>query len=299
MAEKIVECVPNFSEGRDAEKMEQLIDCFRGVQGVKLLDYSNDPDHNRMVITAVGEPQALKEAVLEAIGTAVRVIDLNTHCGAHPRLGAADVIPFIPIRHMSMDEAVELATDVASEAAYRFGLPVYLYEQAASAVHRMNLAEVRRGQFEGLEQKMQDPLWKPDFGPCAPHPTAGASIIGARKYLIAWNVQLDTDNLELATSIARRVRASSGGFPCVKALGIALKQTGKVQVSMNLTDYTQTPMHEVFECIRREAADKGVAILDSELIGMLPLEALAQTTAHYLQLRDFNRERVIEYRLME
>jgi glutamate formiminotransferase len=299
MAEKIVECVPNFSEGRDAEKMEQLIDCFRGVQGVKLLDYSNDPDHNRMVITAVGEPQALKEAVLEAIGTAVRVIDLNTHCGAHPRLGAADVIPFIPIRHMSMDEAVELATDVASEAAYRFGLPVYLYEQAASAVHRMNLAEVRRGQFEGLEQKMQDPLWKPDFGPCAPHPTAGASIIGARKYLIAWNVQLDTDNLELATSIARRVRASSGGFPCVKALGIALEQTGKVQVSMNLTDYTQTPMHEVFECIRREAADKGVAILDSELIGMLPLEALAQTTAHYLQLRDFNRERVIEYRLME
>jgi glutamate formiminotransferase / 5-formyltetrahydrofolate cyclo-ligase len=298
-SDKIVECVPNFSEGRDRIKMERILDCFRGIDGVKLLDYSNDMDHNRMVITAVGSPSSMKRVVLKAIGTAMEEIDLNQHRGEHPRLGAADVVPFIPVRNMSMAEAVQLAKEVAAEAAKRFGLPVYLYEQAASAPHRENLAEVRKGQFEGLVEKMKDPLWLPDYGPSHPHPTAGASIIGARKYLIAWNVNLNTENLAIAKEIAKKIRFSNGGFPCVKALGIPLTDRKQVQISMNLTDFTQTSMQEVFDCIREEAASRGVEIAGSELIGMLPLDAVAETTGHYLQIEGFSKERILEYRILE
>ena len=279
--------------------MERIIDCFRGVEGVMLLDYSNDVSHNRMVITAVGSPESMKKAVVKAIGTAVREIDLNQHRGEHPRMGTADVVPFIPIRNMTMDEAVQLAKDVAAEVSTANDLPIYLYEKAASASHRENLADVRKGQFEGLALKMQDPLWKPDFGPSTPHPTAGATIIGARNFLIAWNVNLNTDNLEIAKAIAKKVRFSSGGFPCVKALGIALAEKGQVQVSMNLTDFTQTSMHQVFDCIREEAASRGVSIACSEVIGMLPLEALVDTTVHYLQIKDFDLNRILENRLLE
>ncbi|HET9570645.1 MAG TPA: glutamate formimidoyltransferase [Bacteroidales bacterium] len=299
ISDKIVECVPNFSEGRDKAKIERIVDCFRGMEGVKLLDYSNDVSHNRMVVTAVGSPEAMKKAVVNAIGTAVREIDLNQHRGEHPRMGAADVVPFIPIRNMTMEEAVQLAKEVAVEVSSVHDLPVYLYEKAASAPHRENLADVRKGQFEGLVLKMQDPLWKPDFGPTSPHPTAGASIVGARNFLIAWNVNLNTDNLEIAKAIAKKIRFSSGGFPCVKALGLYLADKGQAQVSMNLTDFTQTSMHQVFDCIREEAASRGVSIACSEVIGMLPLEAVVDSAVHYLQIEDFSKNRILENRLLE
>jgi len=279
--------------------MEQIIDCFRGVDEVNLLDYSNDVNHNRMVITAVGSPEAMQKAVVNAIGVAVREIDLNQHRGEHPRMGSADVVPFIPIRNMTMEETVLLAKKVAAEVSKAYDLPIYLYEKAASAPHRENLADVRKGQFEGLAEKMQDPHWKPDFGPSEPHPTAGATILGARNFLIAWNVNLNTDNVDIAKTIARKIRFSNGGFPCVKALGINLADKGQVQVSMNLTDFTQTSMQQVFDCIREEAASRGVSIDCSEVIGMLPLEALANTTIHYLQLKDFNLNRILENRLLE
>lgn len=295
---KLVECVPNFSEGRDPKKMEQLVDCFRGKPGVKLLDYCNDVDHNRMVVTAVGSPEALKIVVVEAIGKAIELINLNEHTGAHPRVGAADVVPFIPVQNCSMDEAIQLANEVAACAAERFNLPVYLYEKAASRLHRSNLADVRKGQFEGLTEKMTSPLWIPDYGPATPHPTAGASIVGARNYLIAWNVNLQTNNLDIAKHIAKTIRFSSGGFPCVKALGLSLPEQGIVQVSMNLTDFTQTGMFEVFERIQKEAKLLGVEIACSELIGMLPMGAVADLAANYLNIKEFSSERILEYSIL-
>lgn len=297
--EKIVECVPNFSEGRDVAKMEKITDCFRGRKGVKLLDYSSDNDHNRMVITAAGEPEMIKEAIVQAIGVAVNEIDLNKHKGEHPRMGAADVVPFIPIRNMTMAEVVELSVEVAKLASSRFDLPVYLYENSATAPHRQNLAEVREGQFEGLKEKMNNPLWKPDFGPHYPHPTAGASIIGARNYLIAFNVNLETNNPDIARAIARKIRFSNGGLPCCKAMGVTIENGLKVQVSMNLTDFTITSMHQVYEAIKKEADIFGVKIAESELIGMLPLQVLVDTTAFYLQLKDFSSAKVLEYKLYE
>ena len=231
--DKIVECVPNFSEGRDLQKVEQIVDAFRAREGVKLLDYSNDRDHNRMVVTAVGTPEAMKEAVLEAIGRAARLIDLTRHTGGHPRMGAADVVPFIPVRGMDMDEAVALSREVGQAVAERYGIPVYLYEKSATAPHRENLADVRRGQFEGLAEKMARPEWQPDFGPARPHPTAGACIVGARIPLIAYNINLNTDRLDVAQAIARRIRHSGGGLRYCKAMGVALHEKGIVQVSMN------------------------------------------------------------------
>jgi len=295
--DKLVECVPNFSEGRDKVKMERIVDCFRGVEGVKLLDYSNDVSHNRMVVTAIGSPESMKKAVVNAIGVATHEIDLNQHHGEHPRMGSADVVPFIPIRNMSMAEAIMLAKDVAAEVSQAYDLPVYLYENAACATHRENLSDVRKGQFEGLEDKMQDSLWKPDYGPSKPHPTAGATIIGARNFLIAWNVNLNTDNLDIAKAIARKIRFSNGGFPCVKALGIYLADKGQAQVSINLTDFTQTSMQQVFDCIREEAATRGVSIEYSEVIGMLPKAALEGTTVQNLQIKDFGSDRILENRL--
>jgi glutamate formiminotransferase / 5-formyltetrahydrofolate cyclo-ligase len=294
---KMVECVPNFSEGRDQVKMERIVDCFRNVEDVKLLNYSNDVNHNRMVVTAVGSPEAMKKAVVNAMGAAVRIIDLNLHRGEHPRMGAADVVPFVPIRNMTMDEAVQLAKEVAADVATANDLPVYLYEKASSAPHRENLADVRKGQFEGLAIKMQDPLWKPDFGPSTPHPTAGASIIGARKFLIAWNVNLNTENLSIAKTIAKKIRFSNGGFPCVKALGLFLADKNQAQVSMNLTDFTQTSMKQVFDCIREETAARGVGIDCSEVIGMLPRAALEGTTVQELQIKDFSQDRILENQL--
>ena len=296
---QIVECVPNFSEGRDMEKVEAIAGVFRGREGVKLLDYSADRDHNRMVVTAVGQPQAMKEAVVDAIGLAVQLIDLRVHRGEHPRMGAADVVPFIPIRGVSMEEAVVLAREVGQEVAERYGLPVYLYEKAAAAPHRENLAHVRQGEFEGLAEKMKRPEWRPDFGPCMPHPTAGASIIGARLPLIAYNVNLNTDNLDIAKAIARRVRHSNGGLRYCKAMGVDLAEKGIVQVSMNLTDYTHTALYQAHEMVRMEAARYGVSIAGGELIGLMPLGALVDTAAYYLGIDDLSESRILESHLLE
>lgn len=290
----LIECVPNFSEGRNKATIAQIVDCFKHHPAIQLLNYSSDSNHNRMVVTALGHPDAMKQVVIDAIGKAVECIDLTKQAGAHPRLGAADVIPFVPIRAMTMTEAVLLAKEVSQEVAKRHQLPIYLYEEAATAPHRINLAAVRSGQFEGLSEKMASPLWVPDYGPSTPHLTAGASIVGARKFLIAWNVNLKTDRLEVAKALAQAIRFSSGGLPFVKALGLSLPDKGLVQVSMNLTDYTQTSMLQVFDCLCKEAAKFNVEILESELIGLLPQAALTGTTSTYLKIKDFSPNRILE-----
>ena len=297
--DKIIECVPNFSEGRDLEKIERIVNAFRAKENIKLLDYSNDKDHNRMVVTAIGEPNAMKSAVVEAVGIAVREIDLTGHEGQHPRLGAADVIPFIPIKGMNLEEADALAKDTAKILAEKYALPVYLYEKSASAEHRQNLAAIRKGEFEGLIEKMKLPEWKPDFGPVERHSTAGASVVGARMPLIAFNVNLNTDRLEIADKIAKKIRFIGGGLRFCKAIGIELKSQNQVQVSMNLTDYTQTTIYQAVEMIRFEARRYGVTISGSELIGLVPLQAVADTTAYYLGLENFSIKQILETHLLQ
>lgn len=296
---KIVECVPNFSEGCNREVIELIADAFRGKPGVKLLDYSGDTDHHRSVITAVGEPHALKESVIQAIGEAVKHIDLTAHRGQHPRVGAADVVPFIPIKNMTMEEAVALSKEVAQSVAERYNLPVYLYEKSASAPHRENLATIRKGGFEGLAQKMALPQWTPDYGPARPHPTAGAVVIGARAPLIAYNVNLGTDNLAIATAISQRVRHIGGGLRYCKAMGVSLKERGITQVSMNLTDYTRTPIYQAHELVRVEAQRYGVPIVGAEVIGLVPMEALTEVATYYLGLENFSVNHILEARVME
>ncbi len=294
-----MECVPNFSEGRNLQTVEKIADAFRAKQGVKLLNYSSDADHNRMVITAVGEPEALKAAVIEAIGVAVELIDLTKHNGQHPRLGAADVVPFIPIKGVTMQEAIDAAKEVGEIVAKRYGLPVYLYEKAASAPHRENLAVVRKGEFEGLTEKMKMPEWQPDYGPSERHATAGAAIIGARIPLVAYNVNLNTPDLSIAKEIARRVRHIGGGLRFCKAMGVELKERGITQVSMNLTDYTKTAIYQAQEMVRFEAKRYGVSIVGAEVIGLVPMEALVDTAAYYLGLENFSMQQVLEAKIME
>lgn len=296
---KIIECVPNFSEGRDRAKIEKIADCFRGKPGVKLLDYSGDIDHNRSVVTVVGEPEPLKEAVIDAIGRSIELIDLTKQTGEHPRMGAVDVIPFIPIKNITMEEAITISKDVAKRASERYNIPVFLYEASATAQHRENLADVRRGEFEGLADKMQLNEWKPDYGPAFPHPTAGAVAIGARKPLIAYNINLNTSNIKIADAIAKKVRHSSGGLRYCKAIGIELKERGVAQVSMNLTDYTKTSIYSVHEMVRMEAKRYGVSIIGSEIIGLVPMAALAESAAYYLGIENFSVNSVLEAKLLE
>ena len=295
---KIIECVPNFSEGRDLEKLEKILDCFRGKEDVKLLDYSSDKDHNRSVVTVIGEPEALRDAVVAAIGKAVELIDMTKHQGQHPRMGCVDVVPFIPIRNTTIEDADRIAKETAALAAEKYGQPFFLYEKSASAPHRENLAEVRKGQFEGMAEKMLDQeKWKPDFGPATIHPTGGVTAIGARMPLIAFNINLDTPNLEIATKIAKAVRHISGGFRYCKALGVMLEDRNVAQVSMNLTDYTKTPIYRVFETVKMEARRYGVNVLGSEVIGLVPQQALVDCAEYYLQIEDFSGEQVLESRL--
>lgn len=296
---KIMECVPNFSEGRDLEKIEKIIDKFRAKNGVKLLDYSNDTDHNRLVVTVVGEPEALKDALLEAIGQAVELIDLTKHTGQHPRMGAVDVVPFIPIRGCTMEEAIALSKEVAGKVASLYNLPVFLYEKSASAPHRENLAAIRKGEFEGMAGKIKLPEWKPDFGPAERHPTAGTVAIGARMPLVAYNVNLGTDNLAIADSIAKKIRFIGGGLRFCKAMGVELKERGIVQVSINMTDYTRTALYRAFELVRIEARRYGVPVVGSEIVGLVPMEALIDTASYYLGLEDFSLNQVLEARIME
>ena len=292
-----MECVPNFSEGRDLQKIDKIVAPFRGKQGVKLLDYSNDEDHNRLVVTVVGEPEPLRDAVLEAIGVAVELIDLNHHQGQHPRMGAVDVVPFIPIRNVTMEEAVALSKEVGKEVAKRYNLPVFLYEKSASAPHRENLAAVRKGEFEGMAEKIKQPEWHPDFGLAERHPTAGTVAIGARMPLVAYNINLNTPSLEIAHDIAKKIRFIGGGLRYCKAMGVELKDCGITQVSINMTDYTRTALYRAFELVRVEARRYGVSIVGSEIIGLVPMEALIDTASYYLGLENFSMEQVLEARM--
>lgn len=295
---KIIECVPNFSEGRDLDKIEKIVECFRGKENVKLLDYSADKDHNRCVVTVVGEPEPLKEAMVAAIGKAVELIDLTKHEGQHPRMGAVDVVPFIPIKNTTIEEADQLAKEVAKEAAEKFGQPFFLYEKSATAPHRENLAAVRKGQFEGMAEKMLDKeMWKPDFGPDTIHPTGGATAIGARMPLVAYNINLDTSNLEIADKIAKQVRHIGGGFRYVKAMGVMLEDRNVAQVSMNLTDYTKSAIYRVFETVKMEAQRYGVNVIGSEVIGLVPMQALVDCAEYYLRIENFSMDQVLETRL--
>ncbi|MBI4870496.1 MAG: glutamate formimidoyltransferase [Candidatus Riflebacteria bacterium] len=298
---KLVECVPNFSEGRRPEVIKEIVDRMCAGKGVALLDKESDANHNRCVITLVGEPYAVKEAVLRGIAVAVERIDLTRHQGEHPRMGACDVVPFIPISGVTMAECVELARRTGEEIASRFEIPVYLYEKAASRPSRENLAEVRKGEFEGIRDAIQtDPDRKPDFGPCRVHPTAGAVAVGARMFLVAFNVQLGTTKVEVARKIADAVRYKTGGFRYVKALGFELKDRGCVQVSMNLVNYKKSPVHRVFHALEAEARRFGVPILDSELVGLIPNEALVMAAEDALRFNsDWSPRQIIENKLAE
>jgi glutamate formiminotransferase / 5-formyltetrahydrofolate cyclo-ligase len=295
----IIECVPNISEGRDPASIEAIAAALRATPGVRLLDVSSDTSHHRSVLTFVGDQTSLRAGVLALFEAALPKIDLRGHRGEHPRMGAVDVVPFIPVRGASTEDCVALAREVGAEIAGRFQVPVYLYEDAASAEHRRNLADVRRGQFEGFGEKMKDALWKPDFGPSAPHPTAGAVAVGARPFLIAYNINLATRDLAIADRIAKAIRHLSGGFRYVKAMGVDLSERGLVQVSINMTNFRKTPLHRVFECVRSEAERYGVAVVGSEIVGLTPADALFAAAEHYLRLERFSAEQVLETKLIE
>jgi len=295
----VIECIPNVSEGRRAEVVEAIADGVRAVPGVRLLDYASDPSHNRSVFTFAGDAQGVTAAVLAIYERAIPAIDLKTHTGEHPRLGAIDVVPFVPIAGVTMQECVTLAKDVAQQVASRFGVPIYLYEEASDNPARRNLEDIRRGEFEGLAAKMASPGWSPDFGPAVPHPSAGASVVGARMPLIAYNINLSTNRLEVAKKIAAAIRQSSGGYRFVKAAGFELKDRGIVQVSMNLTNYEKTPIFRVFETVKREAERYGVSILESEIVGLLPAAALNACAEYYLQVGGFKADQILENKLRE
>jgi glutamate formiminotransferase / 5-formyltetrahydrofolate cyclo-ligase len=293
----LVECVPNVSEGRRQDVVDALAVAIRSVRGVRLLDRSSDGTHNRSVLTLAGSADAVTHAVLRLVDVAIGAIDLRTHTGAHPRLGAVDVVPFIPISGVSMADCVHLARTTAAEVAARFDLPVFLYEEAASTSARRNLADIRRGEFEGLAAKMASPEWAPDYGPSRPHPSAGATVIGARAPLVAFNINLATDRVETAKSIAAAVRQSSGGLPFVKAIGLALDERGLVQVSMNLTNFEQTSIARVFDAVRQEAERRGTTIVESEIVGLVPAAALPPAPQRSLRLVGFTEDQVLERRL--
>lgn len=295
----LVESVPNVSEGRRYARLNEYAAHLRESPGIRLLDWSADVSHHRSVFTVAGEAADVQRAMLQLVADAVATIDLRSHRGAHPRIGAVDVMPFVPLADTPMRLCVDLARETGRRIAERFNLPVFLYEQAALRPDRQRLEHIRRGEFEGLADKLTRPEWQPDFGPSVPHPTAGAIVVGARPFLVAYNVNLATDRLEVATAIASAIRERDGGLPGVKALGLALPERGIVQVSMNLTDVGQTPMVTAFDRIAAAAAAGGVRVVESELIGLVPEAALAGTTPEHLQLRDFSTDRIIERRMAE
>jgi glutamate formiminotransferase / 5-formyltetrahydrofolate cyclo-ligase len=294
----IIESVPNISEGRRPEVIARLIDRVRAT-GVRVLDHSSDASHNRTVLTLAGDAESLKSGILALFAESIEAIDLRSHRGEHPRLGAVDVVPFVPIEGTTLADCVALAKEVGAAVAERFGVPVFLYEEASVNPARKNLEDIRRGEFEGLAAKLSQPEWAPDFGPAAPHPSAGASVIGARMALIAYNINLNTDRLDVARKIAAAIRHSSGGLRHVKAMGVKLESRNLVQVSMNLTNYEKTPMFRVFELVKREAARYGVAIVESEIVGLVPSAALVSSAEFYLQLERFDEGQILETRLRQ
>ena len=290
----LLECALNFSEGRRQDVIQAIVGA---VQGARLLDVSSDADHNRTVVSFVGSPQEAAAAALAVSARAIELIDMNVHRGAHPRMGAVDVIPFVPLGEATMEQAVATARQVGQELGARLQLPVYLYEAAASRPERRNLADVRHGEYEGLAEKMADPAWKPDYGPAHPHPTAGAVAVGARIFLVAYNVNLSTPDVSIAKTIARTLRAKTGGLQNVKALGVMLQERNIAQVTMNVVDPFQTPLYRVLELVRMEAARYGVSVVGSEVIGLLPLTVLLESARYYLQLEGFRDDQVLEARL--
>jgi len=285
---KLVECIPNFSEGRDEKVINGLVKTAKSITGVTLLDYSSDTSHNRSVFTLIGEVEGIKTAAIKLAEFAMENIDLTKHEGEHPRMGAVDVIPFVPIKNVTMEECIEISKEVGKIIGEELKIPVYLYEESASKTSRVNLANVRKGQFEGMAEKMKKKDWAPDFGEAAPHPTAGVVAVGARMPLIAFNVNLSTSNVDIANNIAKIVRGSSGGFKYCKGIGVLLEDRNIAQVSMNMVNYEGTPLYRVLELIKIEAKRYGVNIIGTELIGLAPAKALIDSAEYYLQLEDFD-----------
>ena len=295
---KIIESIPNISEGRNKEIIEACVDQIRQTTGCTLLDYSSDKSHNRTVITYMGSMEGCEEAGVKLAKKAVELIDLTKHQGEHPRMGCVDVMPFVPIKEATMKDCIELSKKVGKRIAEEAQLPVFLYERSASAPHRENLAKVRKGQFEGMAEKVKDPDWIPDFGGQRIHPTAGVLAVGARPPLIAYNINLGTEDLSIAEKIGKIIREAGGGFKCVKAMGVMLEERNIAQVSINMTDFTVTPLHRVTELVRREAARYGVPVIGTELIGLCPMQALFDAAEYYLQIEDFDASvQVIENHL--
>ncbi|MBI4906748.1 MAG: glutamate formimidoyltransferase [Acidobacteria bacterium] len=298
MSRQIIECVPNFSEGRDPRVIAEIVESVRSVPGAALLASESDPDHHRSVLTIAGEPEPVVEAAFRAAATAALHVDLNHHRGVHPRIGATDVIPLVPVANITMEECAALAHRLGRRIWKELSIPVYFYEAAAMRPERRRLEVVRKGGFEALRDAAADAARQPDVGGPQPHPTAGATAIGARKFLLAFNINLATADVEIARAIAKSIRTSSGGLPHVKAMGVLLASRGLAQVSMNLTDHEVTPLHTVYELVARQAAAHGVSIAGSEIIGLMPGAALAQAAAHFLKCENYRRESILESRLI-
>lgn len=296
---RIIQCVPNFSEGRDKDIIEKIVEEIRCVDQVKLLDYSMDRDHNRTVVTFIGEPEKVVEAVFNAAKTAAELIDMTSHVGEHPRMGATDVIPLIPISDVTMEECIEYSRILGKKIGRELDIPVFLYEKSATSPNRENLADVRRGQYEGMAEKLKKEEWQPDFGPNTLNIKAGVTAVGARMPLVAFNVNLGTDDVEIAKKIAKIVRAKTGGFMYCKAIGLEIAERGIVQVSMNMVDYTKTSLFRVFDTIEREAKRYGVNIIGSEIIGLVPMQALIDVADYYLRLESFDSSQILEKRMFE
>jgi glutamate formiminotransferase len=297
---KIVECVPNFSEGRNKKTIDAIYNIIKRHKEVELLDFTPDADHNRTDVTIVGSPERVKAVAMDIALKCVELIDMNKHKGEHPRMGAIDVVPFIPVSDVTMNDCITLANDFAKDLSKKTNVPCYLYEEAAKREDRKNLADVRRGEFEGLKEEIgKNPDKVPDYGPNKIHPTAGATAVGARFFLIAYNVNLGTDNIDIAKNIAKAVRHSSGGFRFVKAMGFEIKERKIVQVSMNLVNYQKSSIFRVFETIKNEAERYGVPVIGSEIVGLIPLEALTDVTDYYLRLENFKRDQVLEKKLLD
>jgi glutamate formiminotransferase len=296
---KLVECVPNFSEGQRNEVVEAIVGEARRVPGVKVLDYSSDTSHNRTVLTFVGDPEAARKAAFACCAKAAELIDMEKHKGGHPRIGATDVIPFIPISDVTMEECVALAHSLGRDIAGKLSIPVYFYEAAAKNPSRKALPDIRKGEYEGLKEAIKTPERAPDEGPRATHPTAGATVVGARPFLVAFNINLNTPDVALAKKIAQTIRAARGGYVNCRAIGLSLEDRNITQVSINMTDFTATPLHRVFETVKSEAARYGVNVVGSEIIGLTPMQALLDAADFYLRLEGFKREQVLEARLLE
>ena len=294
---KLMECVPNFSEGRDKEVVEKIIDEARKIEGITILDYSSDKDHNRTVLTMIGSPEQVKEAAINSAKKAAELIDMSKHEGAHPRMGATDVIPFTPVANVTIDDCIEVAKEVGTEIG-SWGIPVYLYEDAATKPERQNLAKVRKGQYEGFFEKIKEEEWKPDFGPQEMNAKSGCTAVGARVPLVAFNINLDTPDVEIADKIAKKIRYIGGGLRYVKAIGLKLEERNQTQVSMNLVNYEKTAVYQAFEMVKMEARRYGVSVVGSEVIGTVPMKSLLDVAEYYLQVENYNINQILEKRLL-